>query len=91
MKILFTLLLTAFLYAASRTHTNYPAAETALQKVKAYKQQFSLGCAPELAGFDLNDPANAIPLLDSWGDYRMPVTAGNDSSRIYFEQGINMY
>lgn len=91
MKILLSLLLAAFLYAASRTPTAYPSVEATLQKIKADKQRFSVGCAPAQADFNWNDSTNIIPLLDGWGDYRMPVTAGNDSVRIYFEQGINMY
>jgi len=63
----------------------------ARQKVEAYKKQFTRGCAPDLASIDFNDPANAIPLLDGWGKYRMPVTANNDSANMYFQQGINMY
>jgi len=65
--------------------------EEALANVNASKQKFSIGCAAPNVGFELGDPANVIPLLEGWGDYRMPVTAKNDSAHIYFEQGINMY
>jgi hypothetical protein len=61
------------------------------KKVEAYKKKFTLGCAPDLASIDFSDPANSIPLLDGWGKYKMPVTAGNDSANMYFQQGINMY
>lgn len=57
----------------------------------AYKKQTVKGCAPDLTALNLGDPANAIPLLDGWGSYRMPVTTGNDSANLYFQQGINMY
>ena len=63
----------------------------ARQKVDAYKKQSTLGCAPDLASIDFSEPTNAIPLLDGWGKYRMPVTTTNDSANIYFQQGINMY
>jgi hypothetical protein len=62
----------------------------ALQNVTA-KKQFSFSCSPNIAGIDFTDSSTAIPLLDGWGDYRMPVTETNDSAKIYFEQGINMY
>lgn len=55
------------------------------------KKARALSCSPDLSAVDFSDPANAIPLLDGWGDYRMPVTSANDSAKIYFEQGINMY
>ena len=55
------------------------------------KQLFSIGCAVNIGAIDFNDEENDIPLLGGWGNYRMPVTVSNDSSRIYFEQGINMY
>lgn len=85
------LLLSAFwvpLRTNSPQNTQY-----ALMQVAAKKKSFSLGCAPNLAAIaiELNDENNPIPLLSGWGDYRMPVTANNDSARIYFEQGINMY
>jgi tetratricopeptide (TPR) repeat protein len=61
------------------------------QKIDAYKKKYAFGCAPDLASIDFNDPANSVPLLDGWGKYNMPVTTSNDSSNIYFQQGINMY
>lgn len=63
----------------------------ARQKIEAYKKQASTGCAPNLASIDFSDPANTIPLLDGWGNYKMPVTVSNDSANIFFQQGINMY
>jgi len=36
-------------------------------------------------------PAMSIPLLEGWGNYRMPVTASNDSSEFILSKGINMY
>lgn len=65
--------------------------ETARQQVFKYKQKNIAGCAPNIAAFNTEDPSNIIPLLNGWGNYRMPVTATNDSAHIYFEQGINMY
>jgi hypothetical protein len=61
------------------------------QEVKAYKLRNGIGCRPDLASFDFRDPANAIPLLQGWGSYRMPVTHKGDSAGLYFQQGINMY
>ncbi len=57
----------------------------------AYKLVNAFLCAPNLALIDFDDSANVISLLWGWGNYRMPVTETNDSARIYFEQGINMY
>ncbi|MEX6689459.1 hypothetical protein QTN47_18270 [Danxiaibacter flavus] len=56
-----------------------------------FKRKYSVSCAARISAEELDDPANSIPLLEGWGNYVMPVTAVNDSARIYFEQGINMY
>ncbi|MFT4155814.1 tetratricopeptide repeat protein [Parafilimonas sp.] len=71
--------------------TNTIDADAARQSVLQYKQKFAVGCAANAAAFNPDDSFNIIPLLNGWGNYRMPVTATNDSARIYFEQGINMY
>ena len=50
----------------------------------------AIRCSPLLNNINFADSA-AIPLLKGWGKYRMPATTNNDSAKIYFEQGINMY
>jgi tetratricopeptide (TPR) repeat protein len=94
MKIFFILFLTLSIRPIySYIHTNNPSntIDDSAEKLLAYKKQFSIGCSPNLQGINFNDTTNAIPLLSGWGNYEMPVTATNDSSKIYFEQGINMY
>src|SRR3954470_1037937 len=78
----------AFIRANINSHTS---SKETIQKTLLYKKQYILSCSPDLASFDLDDSTAAIPLLNGWGDYRMPVSETNDSARIYFEQGINMY
>ena len=94
MKSFLLVLLAAVLlsstYIYNETEQNKISKTRALQNVAA-KKLVSFGCSPNLAAIDFADPDNAIPLLDGWGDYRMPVTVTNDSARIYFQQGINMY
>ena len=87
---LFAALLLSSTYIYTETAQN-KISNAALKKVFAYKSRFSFGCSPDLSKIDFSDSSNAIPLLQGWGNYRMPVTATNDSARIYFEQGINMY
>ena len=89
-----TAVVAVLLYSFIRVHKqedrgiiDVAAREAALKK----KQFYLIGCSPDLNFFNPDDSSNSIPLLDGWGDYRMPVTAANDSSKIYFEQGINMY
>jgi len=88
-------LLFASIACAAFLHVNISQNPTSSNKIKqdvgAYKLRFVVGCRPDLASLNLNDPANAIPLLEGWGKYRMPVTVTNDSANIYFQQGINMY
>ncbi|MBG9376445.1 hypothetical protein I5907_09385 [Panacibacter sp. DH6] len=94
MRLLLTALLAvlflSFTYVYNRTYYSIHAAE---RRFKATKQKklLATGCAPGIAAIDFRDPVNEIPLMKGWGVYRMPVTAGNDSANIYFQQGINMY
>lgn len=92
MKIIFILFLALFISAAFiHINTSREPSYEVQVKLIAYKKQFAIGCSPNLSNLNLDDSTNAIPLLDGWGKYYMPVTASNDSSKIYFEQGINMY
>lgn len=94
MKSFLLVLLAAVLLSATyvyhETEKNNSRNTNALQNVFA-KKNLAFGCGPNLAGIDFEDSANAIPLLDGWGDYRMPVTENSDSTKIFFEQGINLY
>lgn len=85
-----TILLEGYVFLAHPDNYTTDAA-TARQNALQYKQKFIKACAVDIASFNLADASNLIPLLDGWGHYIMPVTATNDSARIYFEQGINMY
>jgi tetratricopeptide (TPR) repeat protein len=78
----------AFIYANITSGT---FSKAAVQKALSYKKQYTLSCSPNLALLNFDDSTNSIPLLSGWGNYRVPVSATNDSARIYFEQGINMY
>lgn len=71
---------------------NHDVIDEAARAAALKKKQLNLiGCSPDLNFFNPDDSGNSIPLLEGWGNYRMPVTASNDSTKIYFEQGINMY
>ncbi|MBC7829971.1 MAG: hypothetical protein H7122_19650 [Chitinophagaceae bacterium] len=61
------------------------------KNTKTYKSNSPAGCSPNLSAIDFNATTNSIPLLDGWGNHRMPVTSGNDSANIFFQQGVNMY
>lgn len=94
MKSLALIIITAtFLYSFIHTHTTTAPRidEAAREKTLQKKQLLTIGCSPNFALFNPDDSNSTIPLLDGWGNYRMPVTASNDSAAIYFEQGINMY
>ena len=95
MKLLaFIIIVAVVLYGFTHIHkqTKHGVIDQAARTATLKKKQlYLIGCSPDLNFFNLNDSSNNIPLLDGWGNYRMPVTAANDSSKIYFEQGINMY
>src|SRR3954464_203773 len=78
----------AFIYA--NTHSNASSKE-AIQKALLSRKQYTLSCSPNLALLGVDDSDAVIPLLSGWGNYRMPLSETDDSARIYFEQGINMY
>ena len=92
MKILSIVILASFFTAAyfhSGSSPNFSA--EARQQAIAHKKRFAIKCSPDFNSVNFTDSAAMIPLLSGWGHYSMPVTASNDSSKIYFEQGINMY
>src|SRR4051794_21779488 len=94
MKTIFSILFVTIISAAFihiHTSSSKTNSDIAKKKIESYKKQFALGCTPDLTSFNLDDSANVIPLLNGWGNYRMPVTSTNDSAAIYFQQGINMY
>ncbi len=91
MKTLLIFFFASFFAAAYVNHNNSgKISVTELQKTITRKKISSFRCSPLLTNINFEDSA-AIPLLQGWGNYTMPVTAANDSSKIYFEQGINMY
>ncbi len=94
MKKILILTVVSFICAAAirlNTRRDSTYSYQSREKITAYKNKFGFGCSPNLALLDLNDSANMVPLLEGWGNYRMPVTVTNDSAEIYFQQGINMY
>jgi len=94
MKLLLLVMLAALLLSSTYIYNERGQKKiisaAALKNVAA-KKQLAFGCSPDLSAIDFEDSSMIIPLLDGWGTYRMPVTATNDSAKIYFEQGINMY
>lgn len=94
-SILLALLAGEVLLASFILHTNatnVPSIdEKARQNAIATKARLAFSCSPDLSAINFEDSSKQIPLLQGWGDYRMPVTETNDSARIFFEQGINLY
>jgi len=92
MKIIHIFFLASF-FTAAYIHSGSSPAISYQQRLNAIaiKERYAVSCSPDFSVLDFNDSSNAIPLLEGWGSYRMPVTTNSDSSKIYFEQGINMY
>ncbi|MEO7801819.1 MAG: hypothetical protein ABIR81_07460 [Ginsengibacter sp.] len=94
MKAIFFLLLSAFVCAAfihAGFKSDAPEITVGAVKKQLDKKRFAIGCSPDFSLLDFTDSVNAIPLLEGWGQYRMPVTVTNDSANIFFQQGIKMY
>ncbi|HZF65519.1 MAG TPA: hypothetical protein VEZ55_13575 [Chitinophagaceae bacterium] len=92
MKNILFLLLTSFVSAAFVYKISSPRMLNAYtDEQSASTSRYGKGCLPDLSSIQFSDTSTSIPLLSGWGNYRMPVTATNDSANIYFQQGINMY
>lgn len=91
MKSSLLVLLAAILLSSTYIYNEQNKKSANAIKIVAAKKKLAFSCGPNLDAIDFEDSANVVPLLEGWGDYRMPVTETNDSARIYFEQGINMY
>ncbi|HMC84829.1 MAG TPA: hypothetical protein VKI61_04860 [Chitinophagaceae bacterium] len=85
------LLLSFFVSATIHSGGSLQISYEARQKAIARSKVAAIRCIPDLRNFNFDDSSNSIPLLSGWGSYSMPVTVVNDSAKIYFEQGINMY
>jgi len=91
MRPLLLILIGSFFMAAFVQKNNTPGiAPAERNKSIARISRNAIRCSPLLNNINFADSA-AIPLLKGWGKYRMPATTNNDSAKIYFEQGINMY
>jgi len=91
MRPLLLILIGSFFMAAFVQKNNTPGiAPAERNKSIARISRNAIRCSPQLNNINFADSA-AIPLLKGWGKYCMPVTTSNDSAKIYFEQGINMY
>ncbi|MFT3935789.1 MAG: hypothetical protein QM726_19330 [Chitinophagaceae bacterium] len=91
MKTLLLFFFASFLLVAFiQKNNNITVSLTERNKAIARTARYAIRCSPLLSSINFEDSA-AIPLLEGWGPYRMPVTVSNDSAKIYFEQGINMY
>lgn len=95
MKLLAIILIILFLFLKVKNEQSEIFAimldKNARENVFKKKKLYPIGCSFSQALFDVDDAENSIPLLDGWGSYRMDVKARNDSSYIYFQQGLNMY
>ena len=91
MRPLLLILIGSFFMAAFVQKNNTPGiAPAERNKSIARISRNAIRCSPLLNNINFADSV-AIPLLKGWGKYRMPATTNNDSAKIYFEQGINMY
>ncbi|WP_008583910.1 tetratricopeptide repeat protein [Niabella soli] len=91
MKLFITLIFAALITTslAYKKITGMSVTQTSGRSAQ-HQKRVVLRCAPPSFN-EGSANASAIPLLKGWGNYRMPVTTANDSARIYFNQGINMY
>ena len=62
-----------------------------ISRQEAYKNKLTLQCSPDWNLLNSDSLANGISILPGWGNYSWEIASSNDSARLYFQQGINMY
>ncbi|MDB5278657.1 MAG: hypothetical protein JWR61_3612 [Ferruginibacter sp.] len=58
---------------------------------EALKNIFIVQCAPDWNHLNSDSLAKGIYILKGWGNYQWPIASINDSARLFFQQGVNMY
>ncbi len=56
-----------------------------------YQEKEIVSCGSALTDIMAGDNGKFIPLLQGWGHHRYTITTSNDSTQIYFNQGLNFY
>lgn len=64
---------------------------TFISREQALQNKFIVQCSPDWNHLNGDSLASGISILRGWGNYQWPIVSGNDSARMYFQQGINMY
>jgi hypothetical protein len=86
-----------FLFAIALVVLMQRCRQTQASPVEISYQQYLakkvvIGCAPKSnAPDDWKDMDGGIPVLPGWGNFHWKVSTDNDSTQLYFDQGINMY
>jgi tetratricopeptide (TPR) repeat protein len=62
-----------------------------ISRDQALQNKFIVQCSPDWNHLNGDSLANGISILQGWGNYQWPIVSRNDSARLYFQQGINMY
>ncbi len=57
----------------------------------AFDKNDIISCGFPAAGIIADEQGKFIPLLPGWGNYSYTITTSNDSTQIYFNQGLNFY
>src|SRR6187551_1771645 len=58
---------------------------------KKRQNQEIVSCGSSLTDVTAGDNGKFIPLLQGWGHHSYSITTSNDSTQIYFNQGLNFY
>ena len=86
-----TLILSLFLVAFKWAHQAALPALKYISRSEAMRNKFTMQCSPDWRFLNSDSLVNGITILDGWGDYRWDIESKSDSTRLYFQQGINMY
>ncbi|MEO6731031.1 MAG: hypothetical protein ABIN01_07420 [Ferruginibacter sp.] len=73
--------------------TNHPRSkmQKPISRQEIYQQKFVVQCSPDWNFLNSDSLAKGIRILKGWGNYSWPIDSKDDSARLYFQQGINMY
>ncbi|MEO6358736.1 MAG: hypothetical protein ABIU77_08590 [Ferruginibacter sp.] len=92
-KLLLAITFTGLLFLSAFKYLPHPVASQPkfISRQEALKNIFIAQCSPDWNHLNSDSLATGIHILNGWGNYQWPISSRNDSARLFFQQGVNMY
>ena len=85
------LLIMLSLFAFKYSQKSFHNIGKSISREEIFKNRFYAGCSPDWSQLNGDSLVQGIGILRGWGNYQWIIASANDSARLYFQQGINMY